>query len=67
MPFMAIFPFFMFTIGTSVYILNMSRVEEEHEVMESYLGQWTIDVFISQYLLALGDWDTGEFGEGSNK
>ena len=37
MPFMAIFPFFMFTVGTSVYILNMER-EEEKEVMDEYLG-----------------------------
>lgn len=66
MPFMSIFPFFMFTVGTSVYILNMER-EDDSEVMDEYLGQWTIDVFISQYLLALGDWDTGSFSEGSNK
>ena len=37
MPFMAIFPFFMFTVGTSVYILNMER-EEDSEVMDEYLG-----------------------------
>ena len=44
-PFMMILPIFIFAIGTSLYILNMERVDD-NEVMDSMTGFWPADVFI---------------------
>ena len=44
-PFLLILPIFIFAIGTSLYILNMERVDD-NEVMDSYTGFWPADVFI---------------------
>ena len=44
-PFLMILPIFIFAIGTSMYILNMERVDD-NEVMESMTGFWPTDVFI---------------------
>ena len=66
-PFMMIFPFFLYSIGTSVYILNMSRGDDD-QIMDQFAGHWVFDVFVNQYLLALGDWDAGLYsGENSDK
>ena len=43
-PFMMILPIFIFAIGTSMYILNMERVDD-NEVMDSMTGFWPVDVF----------------------
>ena len=57
---MMIMPFFIYSIGTSVYILNMSRSEDDG-VLDEYIGHWVFDVFVNQYLLALGDWSTDNY------
>ena len=44
-PFLMILPIFIFAIGTSMYILNMERVDD-NEVMDSYTNFWPADVFI---------------------
>ena len=44
-PFMLILPVFIFAIGTSMYILNMERADE-NGVMDEYTGFWPVDVFI---------------------
>ena len=44
-PFLLILPIFIFAIGTSVYVLNMERMDD-NEVMDSYTGFWPADVFI---------------------
>lgn len=44
-PFLLILPIFIFAIGTSLYILNMERIDD-NEVMDSYTGFWPADVFI---------------------
>ena len=58
-PFMMIFPFFLYSIGTSVYILNMSRSPDPDnlllsddnyagtEVMSHYVDNWVFDVFLN--------------------
>lgn len=61
-PFFAIFPIFLMTFGTSMYILSLNRGEEGmDDVVVGYLGNWQLDVFFNQYLLSLGDWDIGGF------
>ena len=44
-PFLLILPIFIFAIGTSVYVVNMERMDD-NEVMDSYTGFWPADVFI---------------------
>ena len=44
-PFLLILPLFIFAIGTSLYILNMERMND-NEIMDGYTGFWPADVFI---------------------
>jgi len=44
-PFLLILPIFIFAIGTSLYILNMERMDD-NEIMDGYTGFWPADVFI---------------------
>ena len=55
-PFMLILPLFIMAIGNSMYILNLER-DEYHPIMDTYVGFCVWDIFVNQYLLALGDWE----------
>ena len=59
-PFFIIFPVFLMTFGSSLFILNTNR-DSSHELIEPTLGYWAIDTLINQYLLSLGEFGMDNF------
>lgn len=66
MPFFLIFPIFLLTFGTPMYILQGNRGVEgaENAVLDEYLGNWVFDTLFNQYLLSLGEFGIDEFSNG---
>ena len=66
LPFFIIFFIFLFMFGSAFYILNMNRIGEEEEVVDtSVFKNWLFNIFLNQYLLVLGQIETDNL-EGDN-
>ena len=63
-PFFMIFPIFLATFGTPIFILSNSR-EDGEEVVVEYFHFGLLDTMFNQYLLALGEFDSLEYFDGS--
>ena len=58
-PFFMIFPIFLATFGTPIFILSDGRADG-NEVISEYIGFGLLDTIFNQYLLALGEFDSLE-------
>ena len=49
--------------GIPIVMLNMNR-DEDHPIVTGDFSFWLPNMIVNQYLLALGEFSTDEFGEG---
>jgi len=52
----------LFMFGVPLIILDKNRAEDEL-VIEGIFGNWLADMFINQYLLALGEFNMDNFAD----
>jgi len=60
--FMLLFMMSLFMFGVPLIILDKNRAEDEL-VIEGIFGNWLADMFINQYLLALGEFNMDNFAD----
>lgn len=66
LPFFIIFPVFLVTFGTAMYVLSTNR-DEDSQVVDEYMGWWFADSTLNQYLLSLGEFSMENFNSGPQK
>jgi len=66
LPFFLIFPVFLLTYGTALYILSTNR-EADAQIVDEYMGWWLIDATLNQYLLSLGEFSMDNFNSGPQR
>lgn len=62
--FMIIFVVALMMFGMPLYILQLNRGEENNIVNETFGGFWFLNAFYNQYMLALGEFNIDNYGDG---